>query len=811
MREIARVDPRPPRARPRPASTRSAFSLPPARRLSCPPYRHLLPRPSIPYTPGTAPAVGRHAPAAARASWPRCAGPTSRAATVIGVPVLRRPPVHGPGPSSGASGSASRARPASSAAPETGASGLGPAGAPARAPTGGRGRRGALRARRAGDRDALGAPAGQRGPDPPPVSLGSPIPRTVDALVGRLHADVPPPRGDVAGGRADARSAPGRLRELGGGGRRRAARRVLDPSSRPRARRAISAPGRSPRPAVGSSGSSAPRPASTSRSRSVPGLVEGGFPARPAPGPHPASTRSAAGSRASARRRRRGSRARTLRPGRRLRGSARRPDATRASDAESGRPRVPSFLVLDLLEAVTGQRHDFDDLAQVPGWRTVPLHPACHPARTRDPLDPSAVARDRALAARLEPERPRCELAAGGPARPRALIRSREGTDALTVRTTASSATASTSETRHARADRARAVRVMPVSIPARARLRGWRRSRSRIASSRWIRAIEATSSTPCSRRRSGPGGARGAAAHTPRVSRRSRESLDAAFAAAMRRRRAPGADRAARRSWAGEQARLRRELRSALEAEADDPAGWRPARFESGLRHRGREADERLRSSTELPRRHHAPHSGPDRPARRLSRRAARTGPRLQDRAGSAHRGHLDRLARGRALQLPLYRLAAEALLAAEGTASVDEAQYYHVIGPDAGTRGALHPDGLGDPARRLRPRPHDDRRRHPGRPVLPAARRVRARPVRLRSGMRRRARAVGGGQARRPRGRDPRDPRGDRVTRPETGAAPPLVDAAERRRASRTSTPPSWWRPPRAAARRRCSSAAS
>ena len=46
------------------------------------------------------------------------------------------------------------------------------------------------------------------------------------------------------------------------------------------------------------------------------------------------------------------------------------------------------------------------------------------------------------------------------------------------------------------------------------------------------------------------------------------------------------------------------------------------------------------------------------------------------------------NRLARGRALQLPLYRLAAEALLAAEGTASVDEAQYYHVIGPDAGTR---------------------------------------------------------------------------------------------------------------------------
>ena len=36
-------------------------------------------------------------------------------------------------------------------------------------------------------------------------------------------------------------------------------------------------------------------------------------------------------------------------------------------DAESGRPRVPSFLVLDLLESVTGQRHDFQTLQAFPG------------------------------------------------------------------------------------------------------------------------------------------------------------------------------------------------------------------------------------------------------------------------------------------------------------------------------------------------------------------------------------------------------------------------------------------------------------
>jgi hypothetical protein len=53
------------------------------------------------------------------------------------------------------------------------------------------------------------------------------------------------------------------------------------------------------------------------------------------------------------------------------------------------------------------------------------------------------------------------------------------------------------------------------------------------------------------------------------------------------------------------------------------------------------------------------------------------------------------DRLAKGRALQLPIYRLAADALLADRGPVTVDEAQYYHVIGPDAGTRVRFTRDG--------------------------------------------------------------------------------------------------------------------
>ena len=72
-------------------------------------------------------------------------------------------------------------------------------------------------------------------------------------------------------------------------------------------------------------------------------------------------------------------------------------------DAESGRPRVPSFLVLDLLEQVTGGRHDFQALERFPGWRGAPLHPAPPSARER-PLDAREWLVTRALAARAHPD-----------------------------------------------------------------------------------------------------------------------------------------------------------------------------------------------------------------------------------------------------------------------------------------------------------------------------------------------------------------------------------------------------------------------
>ena len=129
------------------------------------------------------------------------------------------------------------------------------------------------RARRAGDRDALGAlrRAAQRPPARPLAASGS---RARGGARGRLHADVPPPRGDVPGGRAGAgraRPAPGARR----GGRRRPARGVLD-APRGGARRPVGRRGRSPDPAACSSASWASPSVSTSRSPSCPGWSRAG-------------------------------------------------------------------------------------------------------------------------------------------------------------------------------------------------------------------------------------------------------------------------------------------------------------------------------------------------------------------------------------------------------------------------------------------------------------------------------------------------------------------------------------------------------
>src|SRR5207344_2668205 len=134
----------------------------------------------------------------------------------------------------------------------------------------------------------------------------------------------------------------------------------------------------------------------------LPGLVEGGFPAAPRQDPilldaervRLAGLPLAAEARGLER----------VRFGLAVGSGARRVVLTYPRiDAASGRPRVPSFLVLDLLESVTRQRHDFQTLEAFPGWRTVPLHPAPPSARER-PLDAREWLVTRALAGRPEPE-----------------------------------------------------------------------------------------------------------------------------------------------------------------------------------------------------------------------------------------------------------------------------------------------------------------------------------------------------------------------------------------------------------------------
>jgi RecB family exonuclease len=411
----------------------------------------------------------------------------------------------------------------------------------------------------------------------------------------------------------------------------------------------------------------------------VPGLVEGGFPAAPRQDPIllDAERRRLTGLPL-------GTEARELERVRftlAVGSGARRVLLTYPRiDAESGRPRVPSFLVLDLLEGVTGQRHDFETLAQFPGWRSVPLHPAPPGAHER-PIDEREWLVTRALAARAEPEPLLRQLP--GARRGLAAIRSREATDALTAYDgllgrgvdLGDVPLAPTALEQYAscpfRFLHERVYRLQAVEEPDRILMMD-PRDRGDLVHA----VLEATFRTLAEQ---------GALPLTPEHLAAAQESLDGAFTAACaeaERRGLTGLPAL----WAGEQARLREELRSALEAEAGDVAGWRPARFEVAFGIEGREGAGpplvyQLPDGTALRIRGQIDRVDVSPDGQRARVLDYKTGRLRSPRTP-------DRLARGRALQLPLYRLAAEALLAAEGTVRVDEAQYYHVIGPDAGTR---------------------------------------------------------------------------------------------------------------------------
>ena len=510
----------------------------------------------------------------------------------------------------------------------------------------------------------------------------------------------------------------------------------------------------------------------------------GRVPGRAAPGPHPARRRAPPADGPSARGGGAGARARALRAGRRIRSAPRRPDvpAHRRGERAPARAVVPRAGSAGVGDG-TAPRLSRPSSPSRAGGRSRFIRR--RPSARERPLDEREWLVTRALAARSAPEPLLRQLP--GARRGLAAIRSREGTDALTAYDgllgrgvdLGAAPLAPTALERYAscpfRFLLERVYRLEAVEEPDRILMID-PRDRGDLVHA----VLEATFRHA--------GGERERCRSRASASRRRGTSLDAAFAAACaeaERRGLTGLPAL----WAGEQARLREELRSALEAEADDPAGWRPALFEVAFgieRPASRAATAPL--VYRLPDGSTLAHSRPDRPDRRLTRRAARTRPRLQDRqapvaADAGPAGEGPRAPAARSTGWPPRRSSRPT-----GPASVEEAQYYHVIGPDAGTRVRFTRAGWEIAPRRLRPGARHDRRRHPRRAVLPAARRVRARPVRLRPGVRRRARAVGGGQARRSRGRGPRDPGRRSSDAAGTLRSPRrrwLDDDAERRRA--------------------------
>jgi superfamily I DNA/RNA helicase len=350
-------------------------------------------------------------------------------------------------------------------------------------------------------------------------------------------------------------------------------------------------------------------------------------------------------------------------------------------DAGSSRPRVPSFLLLDLLREVTGERQDFGTLERFPGFRAVPLHPAPGPARAL-PLDEREWLVTRALAARGEPD----AFLAGlpGAARGWAAIEARERTPRLTpfdgllergVRldeTPLAPTWLETYATCPFRFFLGRVLRVVPVEEPDRI-LTLDPAERGRLvheALETAFRSLVEAGELPVTAER------------LPAAHAHLDAALDVAFARAERR-----GVTGLPALWEGEKTRLRAALRSALSTEVAEAAEWVPACFEVAFGLPWLDAA--------LP---PVPYQLPDGSALhfrgrldRLDRSRDGTRARVIDyKTGRARGGtRADRLARGRALQLPIYRLAAEAYLAALGeVCEVVEAQYYHLIGADAGTR---------------------------------------------------------------------------------------------------------------------------
>jgi ATP-dependent helicase/DNAse subunit B len=351
-------------------------------------------------------------------------------------------------------------------------------------------------------------------------------------------------------------------------------------------------------------------------------------------------------------------------------------------DAASGRPRVPSFFLLDLLEEVTGRRHDFTALARAPQHRRVALHPV-HDLAMRQPIDEREWLVGRALAARAQPAA--FLVALPRAARGLAAIAGRERTPRLTPYDGLLARGVEPDE----------ALAPTWLEIYATCPFKYFLGHVLGLASVQEPDAVLLISPAD-----------RGTLVHAALCGafRRLREAgalplsadrlpaataaLDAAFdeACAVAERRGVTGLPAL---WAGERARIAAGLRGALEAEARAGGEWTAVELEVAF------GLPWVPDSTPP-----VPYTLPDGTTLRFRGQVDRIdrspdGRRVRVidyKTGRARGTAPDRLARGTALQLPIYRLAAEALLAArDDPATVEEAQYYHPLGPSAGRRVAF------------------------------------------------------------------------------------------------------------------------
>jgi ATP-dependent helicase/nuclease subunit B len=345
-------------------------------------------------------------------------------------------------------------------------------------------------------------------------------------------------------------------------------------------------------------------------------------------------------------------------------------------DTPSGRARVPSFFLLRVAEAATGQPCDFTGLEAFPPHERVALVPA-PPAARAAPLDRREWLLAQATRAREggAAGRAACLTLLPRAARARAALEAREHGDRVSAwdgllpagleavlaayHRAAGGPVAATPLEQYAtcpfRYYQAHVLRVAPPVEPERVLTLG-AADRGLLLHRILARAYMAFRDA-------------GLLPLSPERVPVARDLLETVFAEEA----ASVGPTGLAPLWAGERVRLLTDLTAAIQAEAREPGGWVPTDFElpfgsegaPSLAHvlpDGRRLDFRGRLD-------------------RLDVTADGSRARVIDYKSGRSRGAGGKLAAGTALQLPVYRLAAEVLCQARGLdAGVEEAQYYHL-----------------------------------------------------------------------------------------------------------------------------------